>query len=59
MEKLPQPTMQLFIRNTDIQNHNTRLKESLHVQMGEQKGLISMLAFMACTFGIYFPNMSK
>ena len=32
--KLPQPTMQLFIRNTEIHNHNTRLKESLHVLKG-------------------------
>ena len=27
--KIPQPTMQLFIQNTDVQNHNTRSKESL------------------------------
>ena len=25
----------------------------------EQKGHTSMLAFMAYTFGIYFPNMSR
>ena len=24
---LPQPTMQLFIRNTDVHNHNTRTKD--------------------------------
>ena len=43
--KLPQPTMQLFIRNTDVHNHNTRSKESLHVQMGRTEGTYINVSF--------------
>ena len=53
--------MQLIIRNTDVHNHNTRSKESLHVPMGRtgRTYIIKMFAFMTYTSGIYFSNMSR
>ena len=42
---LPQPTMQLFIRNTDVHNHNTRTKDSLHVQMGRSERTYANVSF--------------
>ena len=57
---LPQPTMQLIIRNTDVHNHNTRSKKSLYMfKWGDQKGRMPMLASMVYTLGIYFPNMFR
>ena len=45
IRKLPQPTMQLFIRNTDVYNQNTRSKESLHVQMSRTERTYSNVSF--------------
>ena len=50
---LPQPYMQFFIRNTDVHNHNTRLKESLHVQMGRTEPTYINVSF----HGVYIWNI--
>ena len=42
---IPKPTMQLFIRNTDVHNHNTRTKDSLHVRMGRSERIYANVSF--------------
>ena len=56
---LPQPTMQLFIRNTDVHNHNTRTKDSLHVQMGRSERTYVNVSFHGVHIWNILPNMFR
>ena len=52
---VPKPISQLFTRNNEYHDYNTRHSSSLHLsvqQLGEVKRSTELLAFIELTFGI-------
>ena len=49
---VPKPISQLFTKNNEYHDYNTRHSSSLHLSVGEVKRSTDLLAFMELTFGI-------
>ena len=51
---VPKPISQLFTRNSEYHDYNTRHSSSLHLSVGRGEAIYRSLAFMELTFGIFF-----
>ena len=56
ISELPIPVLQLFSRNSEIHNYNTRGNKLLRTKIGSSEATYANLAFMLSTFGTLFQR---